>query len=297
MTNSSPRKFFSKLRYSENIDIQTDHHQSTDGYPVFSTVELNKLPLKWLKYLLLARLGLRSMQGLKQDIHRFPITGWILAKEYCDGLLTIAKKDEITVLLVVKLIPMDRAGQLPNFRITSLDHLNQTFEALKSSLSPEYQEVWVCQTIIDHNTSSFAGRLTIPGHKNYSASWLEIVWFTSPRMLESVDWDNSSFPSLRSFRAVDGFRFQIEKFHIPQNTIFGYEGTHQRCLQDFMWLKYKIAEYKEKIDALEAIVAAAGAKELCLEFKVDNGQFRFIDWDTEVETVNLPDTLRYMLKA
>jgi hypothetical protein len=280
----SPRAFFARLRYSDDHGFQVGSRESSIGYPVFGQQELEQSPLKWLKYVLLAQLGLRPIKELEKDIRRFAINDWLLAKDCCRQLLANAKKDKLSILLVVKLVPLDKAGQLPNFRITKDDNLDKIFDEIVLNITSEYREVWICQTIVDFNTRSFAGRFTIPGYQNYGASWLEVVWFTSPRLLETINWNNLTQPSLRAFRPVGSIEFRIEKMHIPSNDPLELK----RYTQDFIWLKSKIEENKEKISELETILSTAGAHELCLEFKVDNGHFQFIDWDTDIENINTP---------
>lgn len=278
-------EFFSSLCYAESNEHFSNGEVVQNSYPVFNKLELENEPLKWLKYLLLARLGLRSIRKLSDDIHRYNYDDWHLAKRECFELIIKSHLLQAHILIVVKLVPMLQAGQLPNFHITSEDDINVVFDRLHSARRPEHVEVWVCQSMIDVKNTNFAGRLSFPTSKHYGVTWLEVVWNTSPRLLESiVHQETFAYPYLRANRQVGKMCFDVNKLFIPNKYKVEFGKGATSFIKDFLWLKSQFKRYAEKIAILENILASQGAREISLEFKVDNNRFQFIDWDTEIET-------------
>jgi hypothetical protein len=287
MQKITSRDFFASLRYvdPENINRYVFGNKPViAGYPVFTSAELANEPLKWLKYLLLARLGLRPLEELTQDIQRYPFSNWQVAQSRCIDFLVKAQQHQQSSLIVVKLVPMDKAGQLPNFHISQLEEVEKVFKAVCAARQPTDVEIWFCQSTVGIGTLSLAGRLTLPGYSSFGPSWLEVVWYTSPRLLENIDLSTFPYPYLRAVRHTGQLAYRVDKLHIPPTYLSSMDTDATQFLRDFQWLGTQIASYREKIATLEAILTYAGANELSLEFKSDAGHFRFIDWDTEVET-------------
>lgn len=253
------------------------------AHPVFTNSELTNEPLKWLKYVLLGKIGLRPLDELDSDIKRFKINHKDKVQLHCKNLLDMANQKEQNVLLVLKLVPMDFAGQLPNFRITSIGELPFIFTEVHRTQNFLHNEIWVCESITQIGNLNFAGRYILPNSKS-PYSLIESLWYTSPRLLETVSSSPSfPYPYLRAKRLLGALSYQVEDVRIP--TKYLETGVNEKTLLgDFAWLLNKIYSYQEKISELEAILVSAGANEVSLEFKSDNGNFRFIDWDTEVET-------------
>lgn len=287
MQKTVARDFFASLRYIDSDDIRQHgwrRTRITDGYPIFTPEELSHEPLKWLKYVLLGRLGLRPLHELGKEIKRFPVLNWAEAQEQCIELLINAKQQQQQILVVIKLVPMDSAGQLPNFRITGMEAVASAFRNARAACRPIFKEMWLCGSAIDVGGLNLAGRITLPGFNSTASSIIEVVWYTSPRLIENLDVSTFPYPYLRAQRLFGRSNYQVEQLHIPTSSAVNGIVSQKELLDEFAWIMKQIFFHREKIADLEAIVANAGANELSLEFKSDNGNFRFIDWDTEVET-------------
>jgi hypothetical protein len=112
---------------------------------------------------------------------------------------------------------------------------------------------------------------------------LEIVWHASPRLLENVH--NPTFPHsyLRASRDVGKLAYQVDYLYVPTSPIVSTEIPIIDHINDFQWLAKKLKQHSERIAELESVLGKAGAREISLEFKVDDGHFQFIDWDTGIE--------------
>jgi hypothetical protein len=286
MQRITAREFFRRLHFVNASEVghsQLSFSPTLSGYPIFSFHELTNEPLKWLKYVLLGRLGLRPLNKLATEIKRFPIESIREAQEQCVELMTNAVNRNQNILLVIKLVPMDFAGQLPNFRITNLDEITSAFRSVVATQRLFDREIWICESITEIGKLNLAGRYILPSTRSLSMI-LEVLWYTSPRLLETVNLSVFPYPYLRARCKAGNSQFQIEELHIPSELVSKQVTSEEGVLEDFHWLLRNIYTFREKINELEAVVTAAGAQELSLEFKSDNGNFRFIDWDTEVET-------------
>lgn len=286
MRKITPRVFFGNLQFIAPEDLRYctwGRPAVAQGYPVFTPDELTNEPLKWLKYVLLGQLGLRALDELTTEIRRFSIHDWAAAQAECVQILQRAERKQQEILVVIKLVPMDRAGQLPNFRVRSLAEVEETFKKAMAASRPGYRDkqIWLCDSITEIGKLNLAGRMSLPSFGSSDSSMLEAVWYTSPRLLENVGLPDFAYPYIRACRPFGAYAYQIEELYIPEK--FRGKLSEASLLSEYDWLIRQITAYRERIEALEASVAVAGAKELSLEFKADNGYFRFIDWDTEVE--------------
>ncbi len=284
MHKITTREYFSNLCFVDPYSLYHISFKSKPAieYPVFTKAELNREPLKWLKYLLLVRLGLRSIKELTQTIKRYPINHWHVAQSHCVDLLASSLQNHEQLLVVVKLVPVEKAGQLPNFQIRRLDEVEVAFTAAWKAHRPTDQEIWLCKSRVGPGTMSFAGRLCLPGRNSFGPSRLEVVWYTSPRLLENIHLSSLKYPFLSAELGIGKLSFQIKKLFIPLD--HSSKGlTKTQLLNEFQFLGNQIALHREKIETLQTIVEVAGANELSIEFQSNNGRFQFIDWDTEVE--------------
>jgi len=269
---SPARRFFASLRWN---------HSGDDIFAaVFSESELSNMPLKWLKYLLLERVGLTSQKDLDATIHRFDLSDTDQALNICNNLFG-SKVTQGRTMAVFKAIFFDRAGQLPNYRIYSLNDVPLALKFLQEYRT-QSQEAWICASNVDDSGSNFGGRITLPIGKNLFPSSLEIVWYTSPRKIEEFSDDTFPYPFLRASKHLPSLQFVIEKLYIPEKYL--RDEIHTILLQDTQKALSSLHYLKESIEILQIILCNAGANEISLEFKVSYGKFSIIDWDTEIET-------------
>lgn len=270
----SAREFFISLKWS-------DHEK--DSPRVFTEYEIETMPLKWLKYLLLERVGLTSMKQLEQSIHRFSPADVNKAKEYCHATLESHISNDYRSLIIVKVVYFEQAGQLPNFRITIEEDIASIFDGdLKPYMRTAY-EIWLCESDIAESGINLGGRLAYPLGNVYQDTVVELVWYSSPRRIEEYRSHSFRFPFLGARRRPGSSQFVVDVMHIP----FKYQSetaTAPNLLADFHWVLQRLYDHSEPRQRLEQILRGAGAKELSLEFKASSGRFSIIDWDTEIET-------------
>ncbi len=271
---SSARDFFVSLTWNAPIDMLT---------PVFLPREIETLPLKWLKYLLLERVGFTTTQQLEHTIHRFAPSNLNAARERCYSLLASPKYSTYRSLIIVKVVFFDQAGQLPNFRITAPNDIEVIFESRLQPFLHKAHEVWLCESDIAESGVNFGGRLAYSLGDLYQNSLIEIVWYSSPRRIEEYKSKRFHFPYLRAHNVPGTSQYVIDTLDIPPKYQI-MARREQELIADYHWVLQSIYRHRESQQRLEAILHRANARELSLEFKASNGRFSIIDWDTEVET-------------
>jgi hypothetical protein len=243
--------------------------------PVFLEEEIKSQPLKWLKYLLLEKVSATTMKELDSTIKRFARTNIQKAKDECQSYFS---KTADGRMIVVKLVYFDKAGQLPNFRIFSINDVDAIFEQIL--LTPfRGEQIWLCHSDVNQEGSNLGGRIILP-NSNFSPIIAEIVWFTSPRRIEEYSGGGFKFPYLRAIKYPGSMHFTIEELLIPKI----YPQNKEKYQIDFQFVLSSLMNYRDTIGELENILFGAGANELSLEFKISTGKFSIIDWDTEIET-------------
>src|SRR5215470_6518842 len=116
-------------------------------------------PLKWRKYLTLIDFGFVSEDELAADIRRYRISRVHRIVSYIASDLRYDSRRARCSFYVVKLVPADLPGQLPNFVIERTSQLKQLVAFLAARMAGNYLEAWYCRTRIDPRVFSVAGRI------------------------------------------------------------------------------------------------------------------------------------------
>ena len=235
-------------------------------------------PLKWRKYLLLTEYGLLSKDELNRQIARYPRTA---VGALVRGLSRqLAKTTPHSSLLVVKLVPPNEPGQLPNLRITTKRDLRLLPAFLRQWESYPYTEIWCCQTPIDFSTLNVAGRLVISS-ADIQAHNVEQLWRASPRMLEYFH-TGSLFPHpyLRATRADWGWPFKVEHVHIPRTPRGSKVISRYDLCHEFAAAMVLIERDREQICVFTENIRQRGADVVSIEYKATGSHLSIIDWDT-----------------
>jgi len=265
------RKFFSSFSWSDSTDLQ---------YPVFLNSEIENQPLKWLKYALLSKVGLTSINYLDETIFRFNPQSDMDILDRCRKLLV---NDDNHVMVIIKIVYKDQAGQLPNFRVYGLDDLRLAHNFILENKSKAH-EIWLCSSSVSQTGRNFGGRISDHLGISFGTSILEMVWFTSPRKIEEYRKGGFDYPYLRATKFKNIKTYDIEEISYPEK--FNDQSDFEnRLMTDLQWVLKSLNLFKENINVLSDILTRAGAKELSLEFKSSDGQFSIIDWDTELESI------------
>jgi len=183
-------------------------------------------------------------------------------------------------MIVVKIVSMNKAGRLPNFCIYSNDHISSAIEFIKNN-SFQAKEVWLCVSDVSEVGNNLGGRITYPQGCKLIPSFLEIVWYASPRKIEEFHSKESSYPFLGAHKDIGSMKYTIDRIHIPEK--FFTENMHKKMVDDAQWVLGALNRRKEAIETLIYILQGAGANEVSIEYKISSGRFSIIDWDTEME--------------
>ena len=263
------------------FQLQADSILNKPGRYIFSDTELAKEPIKWLKYLVMDKLGLEPIKKIENQIHRYAFRDMSLAFEKV--MEKYNGENPNSNMTVIKLVPWNRGAQLKNFRIYSSSDVFQTTQKILQTSDPKEQEIWFCESSVSDEGFNLGGRITFPvaGKPNF----MELVWFASPRMIESFSLSNFSYPYLRAARGNQCAEFNIELIFIPDNN--RRAGLSDMILvEDFKKISRLISLKRDTIRVILQSLRGFGAKEVSFCFKVVDGDLTIIDWDTEIESTN-----------
>jgi hypothetical protein len=232
-------------------------------------------PLKWRKYLALVDFGFQSADELAAEIRRYP-------RSKAQRLVTDIRSDIRNdtrlgrrSLYVVKLVPADLQGQLPNFRVERSSQLKKLLAFLFAHRGVNYVEAWYCRTRIDSEVFSVAGRIVFSTTNTEWTQLVEQLWRGSPRLLQTYS-DDFAFPYVRASRYSWGWPYSIEHVHLPQKSAL----SNLQLQSEFGYSMRCIEQEKEKIATFCSFLDSFSFKAYSLEYKIVASQFRIIDWDT-----------------
>jgi hypothetical protein len=234
-----------------------------------------RVPMKWRKYLALVDFGFVSADELAEEIRRYRISKVRqLVSDLRSDLGDDVRRGRRS-FYVVKLVPADLPGQLPNFNLERSSQLKQLAGFLAAHRSEDYLEVWYCRTRIDPDVFSVAGRIVFSAGDAEKTQILEQLWRGSPRKLEIYS-DDFAFPYVRGSRYSWGWPYSIEHVHLPPKS----ELSRLQLQTEFGYSVRCIEQEKEKIAAFCRFLDSFAFKAYSLEYKIVGSRFRIIDWDT-----------------
>jgi hypothetical protein len=235
------------------------------------------VPLKWRKYLALVDFGFLSADELAADIRCYRI-GKVrrLISDLGSDLRADFRRGRRS-FYVVKLVPADLPGQLPNFNVERSSQLSQLGTFLAAHSGENYLEAWYCRTRIDSEVFSVAGRIVFSAGDAGQTQLVEQLWRGSPRKLETYS-DDFAFPYVRASRYSWGWPYSIEHVHLPRKSTSALSRLQLRS--EFGYSMRCIEQEKEKIAAFCAFLDSFSFKAYSLEYKIVGSQLKIIDWDT-----------------
>jgi hypothetical protein len=238
-------------------------------------IGVSAVPLKWRKYLALVDFGFQSADELAAEIRRYPRNK--VHRLVSDIGSDIRHDSERTrrSLYVVKLVPADLQGQLPNFRLERSSQLKQLVAFLAAHSEVNYVEAWYCRTRIDSEIFSVAGRIVFSAANTGGTQIVEQLWRGSPRLLETYCGD-FAFPYVRASRYSWGWPYSIEHVHVPRKSAL----SNLQLQSEFGYSMRCIEQEREKLAAFCAFLDSFSFKAYSLEYKIVASQLRIIDWDT-----------------
>lgn len=265
------------------------YREASLAYPIFTTEELEYVPLKRLKHLLLVYTGLRSFAELNKEIFRFAMSrdGLLLAKETCFNLLDKYHSTPYSALLILKIVFSNITMGLPNYRVTAPGQVASAFDEIEKIYIGKASEIWLCVSNVSDRGSNLGGRILFRLDLLYAPDVLEIVWFTSPRMLDNYRVVGYPYPYLKAIRLPGCLSFVVDSLTIPDKFSANHLTTKQKIFQDYNFVLHQLNKRGEQIANLCEILKLSKVKEVVIEFRVDSGHFQIIDWDTDSETREL----------
>jgi len=232
-------------------------------------------PLKWRKYLALVDFGFQSADELAADIRRYPRSKvHRLVSDIRSDIRHDSRRARRS-LYVVKLVPADLQGQLPNFRVERNSELKQLVAFLADHSSGTYLEAWYCRTRIDSEVFSVAGRIIFSAADTGRTQLVEQLWRGSPRLLETYSGD-FALPYVRASRYSWGWPYSIEHVHLPRKSAL----SNLQLQSEFGYSMRCIEQEREKIATFCTFLDSFSFKAYSLEYKLVASQLKIIDWDT-----------------
>ncbi len=240
---------------------------------------MSATPLKWKKYLALVDFGFISADELAADIRRYPRSRvHRLAGDIGSDLRHDSQHGRHS-FYVVKLVPADLPGQLPNFNVERSSQLKQLLAFLAAHSDGNYLEAWYCRTRIDPEVFSVAGRIVFSSADTGRTQLIEQLWRGSPRKLESYS-DDFAFPYVRASRHSWGWPYSIEHIHLPRKLARKSALSNLQLRSEFGYSMRCIEQESEKIAAFCTFLDSFSFKAYSLEYKIVASQLKIIDWDT-----------------
>jgi hypothetical protein len=233
------------------------------------------VPVKWRKYLALVDFGFQSADELASEIRRYPKSKVHRLVSDINSDIRRDSRRARRSLYVVKLVPADLQGQLPNFRVERSSQLKQLVAFLTAHSGETYLEAWYCRTRIDSEIFSVAGRIVFNAANTGGTQIVEQLWRGSPRLLETYCGD-FEFPYVRASRYSWGWPYSIEHVHLPRKSAL----SRLRLQSEFGYSMRCIEQEREKIATFCAFLDSFSFKAYSLEYKIVASQLRIIDWDT-----------------
>jgi hypothetical protein len=233
------------------------------------------VPLKWKKYLALVDFGFQSADELAADIRRYQVNK---VHRLVHDLRSDIRDDSRRArrsFYVVKLVPADLPGQLPNFNVERVSQLKPLVAFLTAHSGENYLEAWYCRTRIDSEVFSVAGRIVFSAPNAGRTQLVEQLWRGSPRLLETYS-NEFALPYVRASRYSWGWPYSIEHVHLPRKSAF----SNLQLQSEFGYSMRCIEQEKEKISAFCAFLDSFSFKAYSLEYKIVASQLKIIDWDT-----------------
>jgi hypothetical protein len=277
MASETLRDRFTKLCIYDGVSFPKG---LTDGRPVFYPDELSREPLKWLKYLLLDRVGLESIVKISSQINRFNLQDIESAKRWVHERFCSTSTPGLKRIIVAKVVPWNRAAQLKNYVMLGIEQIEPSFKEILGDFPNCQHELWCCESSIGEVGFNIGGRLDF--HRRTQDQILELVWFATPRTIESVQLPSFAYPYIRAIGEVQKPKFEIELFHVPES--YGKYRARELWMQDYVWVARELGSRRRSIDLLVSTLYEFGAREVCFCFKVSDGRLTIIDWDTEIES-------------
>lgn len=236
-------------------------------------------PFKWKKHLILPFFGLRSIDEVQREVHRYK-------KQDLDCLVEAIKQDmqksEGKCSYLISFVPKQQEYKLPNVTVSTLEQLEEFHRNFSVNKINKYIEIWFFKKIMHRDSNNLVGRISF-NLRNVNgqvkslerAQILEQVWHTNHREIEKYNGNSRSIFIVAS-RIGWNRKYRIDEALIPK----GVEADYENILKWLRKATIQIEENRENIERFCEYVKKLGIYEFSLEYMITNGKFSFIDWDS-----------------
>lgn len=235
----------------------------------------NRPPAKWRKYLKLVEFDLTSLERLKKEVTRFSYSEQERVYAHLVKKVAVAERRGLPELHVMKLVPMERYGQLPNLRISTQSDLESFTPFLRANSTGGYCEIWCCSTPVALDVLSVAGRIAF--EKN-SGQTIEQVWHASPRLIEEMR-TGAPYSYARAYRLEWGWNYEITQIHAGAGT----DKSEEALREEFRYCLLRIERERERLERFQSYLEGLGSRSYSFEYKLTPAGLCLIDWDTEID--------------
>ncbi len=246
--------------------------------PLLRPEELASAPIKWLKYVLLDRVGLEPLREIERQINRFSVAALSDAEEWAVNRFREFRGSHLDLMVVVKIVPWNKGAQLKNYRLFSERDVEPAFRDIRATVTSKAIEIWCCESSVRKDGFNLGGRFSFPLDSGKQV--FEVVWFGSPRLIESMRIPEFHLPYARAARDSAHRPLRLDVLHVPSE----YASATTSWAEDLWWIARQLQFRRSSIDLLGSALRSLGASEVCLTFKVSDGHLTIIDWDTQVES-------------
>lgn len=238
-------------------------------------------PLKWRKYLLLARYELTTSDRLSREVRRFSWRDRFDLVSYLSRRFEASNANREELLIVVKFVEPEAVGALPNFRMRDASTVPALVELIQRSRG-DFTEIWCCETRVQLDRLSVAGRILFQDGQGEVGQRVEQVWRASPRMIEELMLGQNDtalpFSYVRARRPSWQWHFDIEYLH----RVAGSRSS-PTVEQEFRSTMALVERQRSRVERFVDMVHGTGASAVSLEYKAEGDSLWFIDWDTAAD--------------
>ena len=181
---------------------------TADEVSVLTPQELAVEPLKWLKYLILDRCGVESLEVIADQIHRYRLEQIDEARRWVTHRFQDARLE--TLQVVAKVVPWASGAQLRNYRMLGSDDVDRAFAMIVEDYGAAGHELWCCEALVEPGGFNLSGRLSFG-----EVTTLELVWYGSPRLIESLQLPAFPLPYVQASIRPAGLGLDVETLHVP----------------------------------------------------------------------------------
>ena len=237
--------------------------------------EAGSEPIKWLKYTVLDRVGVESLEKTRSQVQRFNIGRLLDAEVWASEFLSSRRGRS---MVVAKVVPWEIGAQLQNFRMFSVEDVERQFALIADRGDAVQQELWCCGSNVEAAGFNLGGRVSFRLADNVVLG--ECIWGGSPRMVETVRLPGFELPYAKwqlDWRSGALIRTIL---HCPA----GSSTTEAQLVVQLDAVVNLMEERRDALDEVVEIVGDLGVEEVSFCFKISDGLLTVIDWDTVVES-------------